>query len=52
MVRSDREIKKIQLKSMQKQLESDRVMEKNLNAEIEKILGRAVTQADLDALYL
>jgi hypothetical protein len=51
MVRQDRDIKKIQLKSMIKQLESDRQMEKELDVELESILGRAVTQADLDALY-
>jgi hypothetical protein len=27
-------------------------MEKKLDAEIESILGRACTQADLDALYM
>jgi hypothetical protein len=37
---------------MVKQVESDRAMEKQLDAELEKILGRAVTQADLDALYM
>ena len=37
---------------MTKQLEADREAEKQLDREVELILGRAVTQADLDALYL
>ena len=52
MVRQDRDIKRIQLKSMQIQLENERELEKKLDKEIESILGRAVTQADLDALYM
>lgn len=51
MVRQDRDIKKIQLKGMERQVEADRLMEKQLDKEIESILGRAVTQEDLDALY-
>ena len=37
---------------MQIQLENERELEKKLDKEIESILGRAVTQADLDALYM
>jgi hypothetical protein len=33
-------------------LENDRAREAELDKEIESILGRAVTQADLDDLYL
>ena len=51
MTRQDREIKKIQLKSLTKQLENDRQAEIDLDKEVEGILGRAVTQADLDDLY-
>ncbi len=45
-------MKRVQLKVMTKQLEADREAEKQLDREVESILGRAVTQADLDALYL
>lgn len=52
LVRQDRDMKRIQLRSMQVQLENERTMEKKLDSEIEAILGRACTQADLDALYM
>ena len=45
-------MKRIQLRSMQVQLDNEREMEKKLDKEIESILGRACTQADLDALYM
>lgn len=51
LVRQDRDMKRIQLRSMQVQLENERELEKKLDKEIEAILGRACTQADLDDLY-
>lgn len=43
LVRQDRDMKRIQLRSMQVQLENERTMEKKLDSEIEAILGRACT---------
>jgi hypothetical protein len=51
MIKCDRQLNKIKLRNLQKQLERDRQAEKDYDKEIETILGRAVTQADLDALY-
>lgn len=43
MVRQDRDMKRVQLKVMAKQLDAEREAEKQLDREIESILGRAVT---------
>lgn len=50
-VKQDRDRKKLELKKMTVRLELQRAAEEKLDKELEKILGRAVTMEDLEALY-
>lgn len=50
-VRIDRERKKAELRRIQLKLQGEREMEAKLDKQLEDILGRAVTMADLDLLY-
>lgn len=50
-VRIKREINKVKLSKMQLHLDYEREREKQLDAEIAKVLGRAVTMEDLELLF-
>jgi len=50
-VRIRRELKRVTLDRVKAQLQNERDLEAKLDAELEKILGRAVTMADLELLY-
>ena len=50
-VKLDRDRKRMELKKMTIRLELEQEAEKKLDAELEVILGRAVTMEDLEALY-
>lgn len=50
-IKQDRDRKRLQLRKMNMKLELERAAEKKLDKELEAILGRAITMADLEALY-
>ena len=50
-IKQERDRKKLELRKMTMKMELEREAEKKLDAELEKILGRAVTMEDLEALY-
>lgn len=51
MVKIEHSMKKVKHKKMLLQLQAEREMEAQLDRELERILGRAVTMEDLEALY-